>query len=267
MDFGLRVGDGASVDLDASLCDESAGLGVAGGEFAESEEIDDRDSVAALFPFPLGVRQGFGDDLGEAALAEDADELLLGFDGLVLAVELCDYVLREAELCVAGIVAFGEELVALLRWDVREEFEVIGHHIIGDGHDLSEHFFGVFGDADVIAEAFAHAHFSVGADENGKCDADLWGHLGISLEVASDEKVVGLVGAAEFDVGPDDDGVVALHEAVHEFAEIDGALGFESFFKGVALESPVDGEFSGEAQGVVEGKLGEPVGVVDDLCF
>ncbi len=198
-------------------------------------------------------------------MAEDADEFFAGALRLGPAVIVGDYSFCESELCVAGVVSFSQEVLYFVFGDIGEELEVVGHYLVGDGHELAEHFVGGLVDADVVAEGLSHFLYAVGAEEDGEGEADLRLLSGVSLEVSADEEVVGLLCGAEFDVGFDHDGVVALHEAIDEFVEENWVCGFESFFEGVAFQCSVDGELGGEANGVEEGHFGEPLAVSDDL--
>lgn len=56
------------------------------------------------------------------------------------------------------------------------------------------------------------------------------------LEVAADEEVEELIGAADFDVGMDHDGVPALEDGVADLVDAEGLLVFEAFFEVFALE-------------------------------
>ena len=68
--------------------------------------------------------------------------------------------------------------------------------------------------------------------------------LGLSvgaLDVAREQQVEGLVGAAELDVGAHRDRVVALHERVEQLEDRDRLRGGEALGEVVALEQLGDG--------------------------
>ena len=91
-----------------------------------------------------------------------------------------------------------------------------------------------------------------------------WGTLAHhGLELASDEEVEFLVGAAEFHVGLDGDGVVGLEEGVEEFGYGDGAIGLVAAGEVVSFEELGEGEAAGEGQNVGEGELAEPFALED----
>ena len=85
------------------------------------------------------------------------------------------------------------------------------------------------------------------------------------LEIAADEDIEELVGAAEFDVGADFHGVPALHDGVLEFVEADFLAGVDAVAEVLALEHLLEGDAAVELEDFLEGHFSEPVAVVDDL--
>ena len=85
---------------------------------------------------------------------------------------------------------------------------------------------------------FLHA---VGAFEEGEAHDDL-GFLAVGfLEVAANEDVEELVGAAKLDVGLDDDGVPALDDGVLDFVEADFLAVVDAGAEVLALEHLLHG--------------------------
>ena len=141
------------------------------------------------------------------------------------------------------------------------------HQVVGDGHGFAELIFGRLGDPNVIAEGLRHFFDAVGALEDRHDDDDLRRLAFLFLQIAADEVVEGLVGAAEFDIGLDHHRVPALHEWVEKLVDVDGLAGLVAFLEGVAFEHAGDGHLGGEFEGVDEGHLVEPFGVVVNLDF
>ena len=81
------------------------------------------------------------------------------------------------------------------------------------------------------------------------------------LERASAENVEGLVGAAQLYIRFQGDGVVALHQSVHEFVDVDGVAALNAVVEGVAGRELLDGEVGGQMDHVGEGHLTEPLAV------
>lgn len=87
------------------------------------------------------------------------------------------------------------------------------------------------------------------------------------MEVAADEDVEELVGAADFDVGADFDGVPTLHDGVLEFVEADFLAGVDAVAEVLALEHLLKGDAGVEFEDFLVGHFAEPVAVVDDFGF
>ena len=84
-------------------------------------------------------------------------------------------------------------------------------------------------------------------------------------QLAADEEVEELVGAAELDVGLEGDGVVPLAERVEELVDGDRLARLVALGEVVALEELGDGVAPGEADEPVGAEGAEPAGVeVDD---
>lgn len=146
-----------------------------------------------------------------------------------------------------------------------EQAVPLGEEVVGDGHGLAEHVEGAVRQGDVVAVALGHFPHAVEAAEEGHEQDDLGVLADGLLEVAADEVVVHLVGAAELDIGLDVDGIPALDEGVEEFVQADGRFGFEALAEVVALEELADGHAGGELEDVGEGHLVEPLAVPADF--
>lgn len=148
-----------------------------------------------------------------------------------------------------------------------EEGVVGGHGVVGDAHDFAVHVVGVVVDADVVAVGFGHFFATIEADEDGEGHDDLLGLALFFLAVAADEDVEELVGAAEFDVGLDFDGIPALHDGVLEFVEANFLGFFDAVAEIFALEHLLEGDARIEAEDVLVGHFAEPFAVIADFGF
>jgi len=119
----------------------------------------------------------------------------------------------------------------------------------------------------VVAEGFAHLLFSVGAGEQGSYENNLGFLVRLTLKVASDEVVKKLIVSAEFHIGVDSDGVVALKDGVLKFGEADGDAFFVAFGEVVSFEHAGDIDLAIEAKEIEAGELGEPFAIATDLGF
>jgi hypothetical protein len=119
----------------------------------------------------------------------------------------------------------------------------------------------------VVAEGFAHLLFSVGAGEQGGYEDDLRFLSCLALKIASDEVVEELIVTAEFHIGVDGDGVVALKDGVLKFGEADGDALFVAFGEIVAFEHAGDIDLAVEAKEIKAGEFGEPFAIAADFGF
>ncbi len=255
VEFGFGVGEKGVVEAEGLAFEEAAevgvglggveavlvGLGAEGeepgiGAWGEGGEVGGGEVFLGEAGFPVGAGGG---GLGGAVVAggEAGGELFFGLHGVAVGGE-----------------GFAEE-----------EEVVAGHEGVGDAHGFAEDFLGGLAESDVVAVAFGHFFDAVEAFEEGDGDGDLGGLTGVFLEVAADEEVEELVGAAEFDVGADFDGVPALHDGVLDFVEADFAAGFDAIAEVFALEHLLEGDAAVEADHFGEGHLAKPGAVVDDF--
>jgi hypothetical protein len=92
------------------------------------------------------------------------------------------------------------------------------------------------GDADVVAERLGHLALSVDPDEDRHRQDRLLGLAVGALDVAPEQQVELLVGAAELDVGVHGDRVIALQQRVEQLEHRDRLACREAFGEVVALE-------------------------------
>src|SRR5262249_8112016 len=120
-------------------------------------------------------------------------------------------------------------------------------------------------DADVVAEALAHAAHAVEAAQDRQRHADLRFLAGVALQVAADHQAEQLLAAAQLDVRTDLHAVEALHQRVQALVQPNGRAGLEALGEIVALQHALHGDLAGQRQHVEELKAFEPVAVVGDL--
>ena len=115
---------------------------------------------------------------------------------------------------------------------------VLGHRLVGDAHQLPEHLLRRVGDADVVAQRLAHLPDAVDADQD-RHRQDRLRRLAVGrLDVAAEQQVELLVGAAQLDVGLDRHRVVALQQRVEQLERRDRRVRFQPLLEVVALEQP-----------------------------
>jgi hypothetical protein len=253
---GFRVGDFFAVELDGAQLDEAADVGV-GSFLVEGGGVgvgDDGDDVAIIREIDLGP-------FGVVGVAGEA-----GFEGGAGVLSVVGGVVAGDDFFAEGF--FGVHGVeGGIEFFAEEEEVVSGHEVIGDGHDFAEHIVGSIADADVVAVGLGHFLYAVGAFEEGHGEDDLLGHIFGLLHIAADEDIEELVGAAEFDIGFDLDGVPALHDGILDFVEADFLFRGEAIFKVIALEHLLHGDAGIEAEDVFVGHFSKPFAIVNDLGF
>ena len=260
-DAGAGIGDLFAVELDCASRDEllaEVAIGFfepEGGLKDVADEGKDGGVGGEVGGGELGELGG-----GEVAFGEAGFPIVAGGFGILLAVVAGGDFRAELLFGLHGV----EGGVALF---AEEKGVVAVHELIGDAHDLAEHVVGCFGDADVVVVGFGHLLHAVESFEEGHGHDDLLWLALLLLEVAADEDVEELVGAADFDVGADFDGVPALDDGVLDFVEADFLTFFDPRFEILALEHLLHGDAGVEAEDVFEGHLPEPVTVEDDLGF
>lgn len=243
-------------------------------EFRDAEG-EAGDSVLRVVGFRAGDG-GVGDaDLfevfGEAALLELAGPVFGGGRGFGGGVEVAGDGVGEVLLRLHGMEFAGGDVGLKLSdcgcGEVGEEGVVLGHEFVGDGHEFAVHLGGGLVDADGVVEGFGHFLDAVEAFEDGGHEDDLGGLAEVALEVAAAHEVELLVGAAEFHVGLEGDGVIPLGDGIEELVQGDGLFGLKALVEVFAFEHLGDGELGLELDEVVVGKFVEPLGVVADLGF
>ena len=95
---------------------------------------------------------------------------------------------------------------------------------------------GRLADADVVAEALAHLLHAVEPFEERHHERDLLRLAFLALQIAADEDIEKLIGAADLDVGLHLHGIPALDDRVLDFVEADGRALLETLVEILALE-------------------------------
>ena len=255
-DFGLGISQFGAIQFDAPLGDEAAGFRIAGDSFRFLDEFGEGEggggwakgldfSRREIFFGELGFEVGAGGGGGSFSMKfsdNGGGELFFGFHGV-------------------GRRLIGE------REEGAKKIAPRGAGFVGNRHHFAENFLGRFGNADVVAEGFAHFLFAVGAGKKGGDEDDLGFLACLALKVATDEVVEELIVSAEFDIGADGDGVVALKNGVLKFGEADGDTLFVAFGEVVSFEHAGDIDLAVEAKEIEASELGEPFSVAADFGF
>ncbi|OPZ05764.1 MAG: hypothetical protein BWZ10_03013 [candidate division BRC1 bacterium ADurb.BinA364] len=147
------------------------------------------------------------------------------------------------------------------------EVEIGLHQFVADAHRFAVHLLGRFGDADVIAQRLAHFLFAVQPDKQRHGQDALRLLTGLALQVAPDEKVEFLVRSADFDVRANHHRIVALHQRIHEFVQVDRLAGGMAFLEIVAFEHARHRHPRKKPDHILEFHREEPAAVEFDFRF
>ena len=217
------------------------------------------------------VERRLGDVVGHLALTEGAAEGLLGLPGRGPAVVAGDDRARELHLDLHRVDGAHRRLLPLaldlVHRQVGEQLEVAPHQVVADAHQLAEHLGGRLADADVVAEALAHLLDAVQPLEQRHGEHDLRFEVVLAHDVAADEQVELLVGAAHLDVGFQRDAVVGLRQRVEDLVHEDGDTALEARLEVVALEHAGDGVARGQLDEALRSQLAQPAAVEVDDCL
>src|SRR5438093_5773169 len=220
-------------------------------------------------------------DRGHIARQLPARKLLLKFllseVGALLPLIHANDAMRELLLGGHGIGLAPSEragnLLDLGGRSVGDEPEIPLDEAVGEAHHLAVDLLRRLGDADVIAEALAHAADPVQALEDGQGQADLGLVVVRGLDVAARKKVELLLGRADLYIGAHHHGVICLHQRIEELVDADRLALREPDVEVVALQHSGEGDSRREPEDVHEAHGLEPVAVpahlglrlVDDL--
>ncbi|MCY1227975.1 hypothetical protein D9M72_402680 [compost metagenome] len=130
-------------------------------------------------------------------------EVLQRLLGIGLAVEARHDLLRQQHLAVARIAARRDFLlhqVDLGQRAERQQRVVLPHQVVRDAHQLAEHLVGRLGHADVVALGLGHLLDAVQAHQQRHGQDALRLLAVFLLQLAPDQQVELLVGAAELQV-------------------------------------------------------------------
>ena len=180
-------------------------------------------------------------------------------------MEARDDLLREHHLRVAriaAVVALALQPRDLVQRAERQQLVVAPHQVVGDRHQLAEHLVRRLGDADVVVERLRHLVDAVEALEQRQRQDALRLLAVVALQLAADQQVEFLVGAAELDVGLERDRVVALRQRIEEFVDRDRLLALIALGEVVALQHPRDRVLRRELDHAVRAERRQPLRVV-----
>src|SRR6185312_7801130 len=111
--------------------------------------------------------------------------------------------------------------------DVGREHEKALQNVVRQRHHLAVLIVGRIAHADVVAGRLRHPGFAIEPDEDWQGDGHVWLLAGVLLDFAAGHEVEELLGAADLHVAFEREGVVALHERVQEFVQVDRLASIE----------------------------------------
>src|SRR5580704_3667101 len=150
---------------------------------------------------------------------------------------------------------------------VGQQLIISPHHLVRDAHHFAVHLQWRLVDADGVAQRLRHFLYAVQAFENRRGQHHLRFMAVGTLQFAANEQVKCLIGAAEFYVGFECDGVVALDKRVEQFVYQDRFLVLKSFVEVFAFEKLRDGILRHQANELIGGELAHPSAVEVDHGF
>ena len=156
-----------------------------------------------------------------------------------------------------------------LRAQVGQQRPVAPHQVIGDGHQLAVHLLRRLVDSDGIVERLRHFLHAIETFDDGHHQDNLRRLAGLALQFAAHEKIEFLIGAAQFHIRFQRDGIVALRQRIQHFVQRDGLFGLKALVKVVAFQHLRDGEFGSQTDDAFKAKLVQPFGIEADfgLCL
>ena len=119
---------------------------------------------------------------------------------------------------------------------IGQQFVVAPHHFVGNRHQLAIHFKWRLFDPDCIAVGFRHFLNTIETFKNRHGQHGLRLLPVASLQVASDQQIEFLVGAAKLDISFQHYGVVSLDKRVEQFVQCNWLLILKSVMELFALE-------------------------------
>ena len=153
----------------------------------------------------------------------------------------------------------------LLRRQVGQQRVVPPHQLVGDRHQLAEHLARRLRHADVVAHALRHLLDAVQPFEQRRRHHDLRLEAVGRHDVAADVEVEELIGAAELDVGLEEDRVVGLRERIEKLVERDRLAALVALLEVAALEHLRDVVLRGEPHPAEAAKRLQPFAVEPHL--
>ncbi len=134
--------------------------------------------------------------------------------------------------------------------------------MVGDAHHLAVHDLWRFGNADVIAGAFAHSQVTIGAHQDGKGKTHLGAQAKCLHQLTTGQQVKELLCTADLHIGLEHHGVVALHQAVKELVQPDGLAFRVSVGKIVAGQELLHRKMRRQPDYIRKGERSQPLVIV-----
>ncbi len=156
-------------------------------------------------------------------------------------MESCCQFAREAQLQITGVQRTGAnvrlQLDKLRQRDFKaQQRDPAPHQFVTDLHGLGDDIDGRLVDADVISERLAHLVHTVETLKQGHRHDHLRRLAVMLLQASAHQQVELLIRAAQFDIGPQGDRVVALHQRIEKLVDGDRLLAVEALAEVFALK-------------------------------
>ena len=189
----------------------------------------------------------------------------------VETVEIGDDAARQFHFNVHGMavpgVGAGAQGCERIGRNVGEQLVVRPHALVGNRHQLAEHFAGHFGDAHVIAQALGHFALAIEPHQDGHGQDHLLGLIELALNFASHQQIEFLLGGAQLHIGLEHHGIVGHQQRIEQLVNGDGLIACQARAKVFVLQHPCQAVFSAQPHNIVAGELSQPFAVVANFGF
>ncbi|MNC34572.1 hypothetical protein D3C75_830100 [compost metagenome] len=153
----------------------------------------------------------------------------------------------------------GSQTFQLLRGDIRRQPVKLQHQLIGNGHGFAEYFPGLFINADVVAQAFAHFVDAVQPLQKRHGHDYLGRHSVLLLQRSAHQQIEGLVRSAQLHIRLQRNGVIPLHQRVKELMDMDGLAAGVALLEIIPLQHPGYCGFGRQPYHIGKGQRSQPL--------
>src|SRR3989442_566627 len=265
-DVGVRLVDTVAVHADPALRDQAFRLTIRLCQSCEHEQLDQSD--AALLEF-VAADDGLRNFCWHVLFYKYALERALCRRRLGLSMPHRDDLSRQPSLGLPGMDAAllqpngdGSDLV---HGHIGAKLEVVRDKRVRQRHHFTIHLVGRFGNADRIAQRLAHLLHAVESHQQRGQQHDLRLLAELPLQIPAHQVVELLIGASQFNIGLQVDGIHGLTERVEQFVHKDGHAAAQAVGEVVAFEHAGDRGLGPEPDDFLKGHAAQPLAVEHDL--